>query len=202
MYPLRMLSVEVHKREFTHLGSLHRRFIPCSLKHIRWKACMVKKDKINRILSSVCVTVKTFWKRTCCENFRWLWRTTYEAKKISLRTQQKYCFRLHINAKKITLVRKQTTITMEVNIITIVILEACIQRKPYNGNIRALDAYIAHEFINRQVQRLEMTQIPTQNITPLSTQFKLSILGHKFKIGHANFKTENGSNENKMIQYG
>lgn len=123
-------------------------------------------------------------------------------KKISLRTQQQYCFRLHINAKKITLVRKQTTITMEVNIITIVILEACIQRKPYNGNIRALDAYIAHEFINRQVQRLEMTQIPTQNITPLSTQFKLSILGHKFKIGHANFKTENGSNENKMIQYG
>lgn len=103
--------------------------------------------------------------------------------------------------KKITLLCKQTTITMEVNIITIVILEACIQRKPYNSNIRALDEYIAHEFINRQVQRLEMTQIPTQNIIPLSTQFKLSILGHKFKIGHANFKTENGSNENKMIQY-
>lgn len=127
-----------------------------------------------------------------------------------LTKQKRYHFELNSSTafaftstqKKITLVRKQTTITMEVNIITIVILEACIQRKPYNGNIRALDAYIAHEFINRQVQRLEMTQIPTQNITPLSTQFKLSILGHKFKIGHANFKTENGSNENKMIQYG
>lgn len=97
----RMLSVEVHKREFIHLGSLHRRFIPCSLKHIRWIACKVKKDKVNKTLSSVCVTAKTFWKRTCCENFRWIWRTTYEGKMISLPTQQQHCFQLYINAKKL-----------------------------------------------------------------------------------------------------
>lgn len=120
-------------------------------------------------------------------------------KMMSLPTQLQHCFRIYINGKKITLVCKQTTITMEVNIITIVILEACIQRKPYTGNIIALKTYIAHA--SSSTGKCNKTNPHTKYNAP-NTQFKLPILlGHKFKIGHANFKTKNGSNENKMIQY-